>query len=429
MLDLSNNNFVSFPALLEFFVRIEELDLSVNHLSRQLPSYVKDWTNLHTLNLSHNNFETWGNYGLGPSVRKLDLSKNKINRITEDAFNEMLSLHHIDLSENRINEVPSNVLVQVHNLDSLILSRNHFSSVPDFESSSLRSLDLSSCQIASLSADSLVGMPSLLEIKLSMNQIESIPDNFASSTLQEIDLSFNLITALTERTFSSLPHLAVLDLRGNDFVEVWSTAIFASNPFLRQILLKGNRWNCEGFGVNLLLTYEFLTREPAKVGDKASLICYYPSNVTQLSWQEAYIKTWHPSEPYETFTVFAVMIGIIIGVLITSAVCRGLMSINSSEAPSPPIDTRNFNGEIQTRVDSVVLRIPLREDLPPSYDEALLMPTLNSSFHSLPDFVDEEEDSRRFRRSRSIGDLMESRPRAGDRRSVRPHRTVQINIE
>lgn len=429
MLDLSSNNFVSFPSQLQFFLSVEELDISGNHLSQQLPSYLKDWTNLHTLNLSNNNFDTWSNYGLSSSLRKLDLSKNKIYRVAEDAFSGMLSLRYISLSENRLNELPTNVLVEANNLENLILSRNYFSTVPDFQSSSLRSLDLSSCQIAGLSSDSLAGMPSLLEIDLSINQIESIPDYFASNTLQELDLSYNGITALTVRTFSSLPHLAVLDLRGNEFKEVWSTAIFASNPFLREIHLKGNRWNCEGFSVDLLLTYEFLTREPPKVSDRASLICYYPSNVTQLSWQEAYIQTWHPSTTYETFTVAAVMIGVIIGILITSAVCRGLMSINNSGTPATPTETRNYDGDIQTRVDSVVLRIPLREDLPPSYDEALLMPTLNSSFHSLPDFVDEEQDARRFRRSRSIGDLVESRPRAGDRRSVRPHRTVEINIE
>lgn len=195
--------------------------------------------------------------------------------------------------------------------------------------------------------------------------------------------------------------------------------------------MKGNRWSCEDFNVNLLLTYEFLTKDPPKVADRASLICYSPSNVTQMTWQEAYIQTWHASESsFTSYTTIAVIAGIVIGVLVTSCICRCLVN-NSNESQRPPTRSTvlSINSPTpQPRAETVVLRIPLTEDLPPSYDEALLMPRLNSSFHSLPDFVEvEEEISRRnnYRRSRSIGDLTESRPRLGDRRSMR--RPVDVN--
>lgn len=394
---------------------------------------MRHWNNLQNLNLSSNNFETWTSYGLTPTLRQLDLSKNKINNVDEEAFKGMMFLHFLSLSENRIYDLPPQVFAEAYNLNSLILSRNYFSMIPNFQSSSLRSLDLSSCQIASLNADSLAEKTSLLEIDLSINQIEFIPDHFASNTLQELKLSYNVLSTLTESTFSSLPHLAVLYLRGNDFREVWPSSIFASNPFLREIHVKGNRWSCEGFSVNLLLTHEYLTREPAKVGDKASLICYTPANVTQLSWQEAYIKTWHPEESYVTLTWVAVMIGIIIGVLFTSIVCRGLMSFNKPEPDRPIMSSTttalNVNGVMgsQARMESVVVRIPLRDEMPPTYDEALLMPRLNASFQSLPNFIEEENHLRSFRRSRSFGDLVETRPRSSNRRST--HRTVEINIE
>ncbi|KAG6447385.1 hypothetical protein O3G_MSEX004950 [Manduca sexta] len=429
---LSNNNFITFPTSLKNFTRVEVLDLSGNHLSRPLPSYLQEWTTLSTLNLSNNNYDTWVSDGQRYTIKRLDLSKNKINSIEDDAFKGMSRLHFLDLSENRIYDLPPQVFAEAENLDSLYLCRNYLSDVPRFQSHSMRVLTLSSCQITNIDVNSLAGMTSLLEIDLSINQIETIPDNLASNTLQELDLSFNSISSLSDRTFSSLPHLAVLDLRGNEFRDVWSTSHFSSNPFLREVRVKGNRWSCEGFSVNLLLTYEFLTKEPPKITDQGSLICYSPSNVTQLSWQQAYIRTWHPNEATtESYTTIAVMIGIIIGIVITSFVCRGLVMINRPDPPRAAAETTvlNLNGTIpESRVDSVVMRVPLREeDLPPSYDEALLMPRLNSSFHSLPDFVDEDEEpARQYRRSRSIGDLMESRPRAGDRRSVR--RTVEIHI-
>lgn len=407
---------------------METLDLSGNYLSHSIPNYLQNWVNLKTLNLSNNLYDTWTTNGHSYVIRNLDLSKNKISVIDERAFTTMPNLRFLDLSENRINDLPPEVFSEAHNLDSLILSRNYFSDVPGFQSPSLRSLHLSSCQIANINVDSLVGMGSLLEIDLSINQLEEIPDNLASYTLQELNLSYNSINSLTDGTFSSLPHLAVLDLRGNEFRDVWSTSHFASNPFLREVYVKGNRWSCEGFSVNLLLTYEFLTKEPPKIVDRESLICYSPSNVTQLSWQQAYILTWHPVESSTpSFTTMAVFVGVIIGIVLTSCVCRGLVAVTRSDPVTPPSETTvlNLNGTAaQPRVESVILRVPLREDLPPTYDEALLMPRLNSSFHSLPDFVDIEEP-RNYRRSRSIGDLTDSRPRMGDRRSMR--RPVEIH--
>lgn len=429
VLILSNNNFRSFPLQIASFSNLQVLNLSSNFIANPIPAYFHNLQRLIRLDLSDNVYETWQGSDFDLNIQTLDLSKNKINSIHEDAFKTTPQLHYLDLSENRIYDLPPMIFSEAKNLETLILSRNYFSDVPSFQSHSLKRVHLSNCQILNINVNSLKRMNSLLQIDLSINQIEEIPDNLASKTLQELNLGYNEISDITDSTFSSLPHLAVLDLRGNEFKEVWPTSYFSSNLFLREIYVKGNRWSCEGFSVNLLLTYEFLTKEPAKIMDVASLICYSPSNVTQLSWQEAYIRTWHPLDSVtESYTTIAVLVGIIIGIVITSMVCRGLMSLNKPEPSRPPELPVNLNGTTQPRVESVIMRVPLRdEDLPPSYDEALLMPRLNSSFHSLPDFIDEDEpSSRRFRRSRSIGDLTEYRPRTVDRRSVR--RTVEIHI-
>ncbi|CAH2102785.1 unnamed protein product [Euphydryas editha] len=418
---LANNNFATFPSQLEKFSKVEVMDLSGNLLSSSLPAYFQDWNQLTILNLSHNNYDSWLNSVYTFNFIKLDLSKNKINHIDEEAFIRMPRLYLLELSENRLYDILPRIFQQATSLEVLILSRNYFSVVPHFESASLKNLHLSNCQITSFDKNSLKGMPSLLEIDLSINQIETIPDHLASNSLQELDLSYNEIEKLTDSTFSMLPHLAVLNLRGNGFREVWSTSHFASNPFLREVHVKGNRWSCDGFSVNLLLTYEFLTKEPPKVFDKASLICYSPSNVTQMSWQQAYIRTWHADGgSMSSYTIGAVVFGMVIGIILTSFVCRLLMSKNKPVPPRPTSETIVLNGDaIQPRPDSVVLRVPLREDLPPTYDEALLLSTLNSSFRSLPDFIDESDNRERGnRRSRSIGDLTETRPRL-DRRSVR----------
>lgn len=429
---LTNNNFAVVPSELAEFTQLEELSLAGNHLSGDLPSFLEDLHRLSVFDLSNNNFDSWSNYGLS-SVTHLDLSKNKIANIEESAFDRMSSLYYLDLAENRINNLPHNLFLNTHKLDTFVLSRNQFDEFPNFRSFSLRNLDLSNCQISTLEHNSFFGKASLYAVNLSINEIDSIPDHIASSTVQILDLSYNNISSISDQTFSSLPHLEVLDLRGNDFKEVWSTSYFLSNPFLREIKVKGNRWNCEGFSINLLLTYEFLTREPAKVVDPdTTLICYYPNNVTQMTWQDAYLRTWHQESDYAPFTMSAIIFGIIIGVVITSFACRGLMSITKPDSPRViirEVETQNLNRRTSSDSERVMIRVPLTEDLPPSYDEALLMPRLNSSFHSLPGIVDEDDDAaernRQFRRSRSIGDLVESPPRRIDRRSVRSPRTVE----
>lgn len=427
ILYLANNNFAQIPTQLETFIALEEFSMADNHLSAPLPSFIQKWTNLSVLNLSNNNYDTWLNYGISQTLTSLDLSKNKINKIDETSFNGITSLSYIDISENRLYDVSPNLFTQTTNLEILILAKNYFHQIPNFYTTSLRILDLSNCQISSMRADSLQSKMNLAEINLSMNVIDWIPNNFSSNTLQILDLSYNVINTITDQTFSSLPHLAVLDLRGNHFKEIWWSSYFSSNPSLREIRVKGNRWSCEGFSINLLLTYEFLTRYPPKVADPTSLICYTPNNVTQLTWEEAYVRTWHLEDSYEPVTITAVMIGVVIGVVLTSCACRGLMAVSSPDTPTPATQNLNQTVTIETtaRTETTVMRIALSDDLPPSYDEALLMPRLNSSFHSLPGFIDDEDEverNRRFRRSRSIGDLVDSRPRTGDRRSHRPTR-------
>lgn len=436
MLLLSDNEFDAFPPQIEKFTELQVLDMSNNILNTPLPSYFENMNKMHTLNLSNNHYSAWPDTGRSYNIRRLDLSRNKIVTIDETAFSTMPQLRFLDLTENKINDLPIKTFSDTNTLETVHLCRNYFTTVPKFQTNSLKSLYLRNCQISSLEKDALDGMPSLLELMLSMNQIENIADNFESNTLQELDLSFNDLDTLTDNTFSSLPHLAVLNLRGNNFKEVWPTSHFASNPFLREIHVKGNRWSCEGFSLNLLLTYEFLTKDPPKIQDRASLMCYSPSNVTQMSWQQAYIRTWHPNaNATMSYWSFAMFIGIIIGVVVTSCLCRCLMHVSGNRSTQMGAQTTvvNLNGgpRAAPSEESVMLRVPLREeDLPPTYDEALLMPRLRASFHSLPDFVEEEEEqeqqtNRNYRRSRSIGDLTATRSRAQDRRSTR--RTLQIH--
>ncbi|GBP13106.1 Leucine-rich repeat-containing G-protein coupled receptor 4 [Eumeta japonica] len=437
IVDLSYNHFTTIPSDLIMFAQLEKLILNGNQLTNPLPRLEYNWQNLRTLNLSNNNFDKWTTSGLGANIETLDISANKITRIDLSAFADMHALVFIDLSRNRLRDLPHNIFSQNENLDTVILSHNNFSSVPEFESKSLRTLDLNNCQITTLRSDAFSGKTTLLDIDLSTNGIDYIPDDIASNTLQTLNLAYNDINSLNERTLSSLPQLAVLDLRGNNFREIWDTSFFSTNLLLREVHLEDNRWSCEGFGLNLLLTYEFLTREPPKVADRGSLICHSPSNVTRMSWQEAYIRTWHPSTTSETLTLTAVFIGMIIGVVFTGFVCRGLMAISSTEnaRPASAAVTQNRNGvppiETRPRAESTQLRTPSSEDLPPTYDEALLMPRLNASFHSLPDYVEENErQPRMFRRSRSINDILETRPRSNLRHSVRATvRTVVIDID
>ncbi|CAG0918240.1 unnamed protein product [Notodromas monacha] len=198
-LDLSFNALPEAPKL--SFPKLSKLDLSRNNISRLAEEAFGLLTNLKYLNLSNNNLERIHNAAFrgsnngGLVLEVLDLSGNLIKDIQPGAF-ESRTLMALDLHSNLLKEITTGV----------------FTGMPD-----LRFLDLSANDIYSMKPGSFSGLDQMQVLKFDRNNLASFKEeSFAGPTaLEEISLSSNEITYLLSDAFVKHPRLRKLDLADN----------------------------------------------------------------------------------------------------------------------------------------------------------------------------------------------------------------------
>jgi len=116
-------------------VDLKWLSLAGNRLSALKPGQFRRDDLLPQLghfDLSRNRIEKVGDdalSGLG-RLRDLDLSRNLVGRLSPRSFAGLADLRHLDLSANRLDDVPTEALKVFENLDSLTLDANPLPSLP-----------------------------------------------------------------------------------------------------------------------------------------------------------------------------------------------------------------------------------------------------------------------------------------------------------
>ncbi|XP_018724439.2 LRR receptor-like serine/threonine-protein kinase FLS2 isoform X2 [Eucalyptus grandis] len=185
---------------------IQELDLSGNHLTGNLPSWLGTLTQLYLLNLSRNSLVA----DVPESITKLnalgvlDLHSNKLTGNVGQVFKmeqrfPQGPLTYIDLSDNRFTEGIEQIGIGAEcGVQSLNLSCNFLSGrLPTTIKmcSSLKSLDLSKNNLGFNLPDALANLSSLEVLKLQRNRFTgSIPEGFLKlSKLRDLNLSNNLL--------------------------------------------------------------------------------------------------------------------------------------------------------------------------------------------------------------------------------------------
>lgn len=185
---------------------IQELDLSTNHLTGSIPSWIGGLSQLYLLNLSKNELVS----GIPDSITNLqelgvlDLHSNKLTGSINEVFKtgSMLpggSLRYIDLSDNcfsgGIEQIGAG---EQHGIEFLNLSHNRLkgrlpTSIGRLEL--MRNLDLSHNQLGFNLPGSLGNVRLLERLKLQKNRFTGkIPDGFLMlRELKELDLSDNLL--------------------------------------------------------------------------------------------------------------------------------------------------------------------------------------------------------------------------------------------
>ncbi|KOB74993.1 Tartan/capricious-like protein [Operophtera brumata] len=204
---------------------ITKLDLSQQNITILKNKSFIEMTNLTHLNLSTNHIKNIENLTfVNSSVLVLDLSfndvsklhflngclvnltdlylnNNKITTIEENLFKKQNSIKKLDLSMNKITKIEVNAL-PLASLQYLNILDNQLTGDVDAKMFSpakyLRFLDLSNYNLSKINYSAFIDMPVLARLNLSHNVIENIEtDNFRNiSNMYSLDLSYNKLEKL-----------------------------------------------------------------------------------------------------------------------------------------------------------------------------------------------------------------------------------------
>ncbi|KAG6441807.1 hypothetical protein O3G_MSEX001967 [Manduca sexta] len=249
---LTNNKFNFFPSeLISTLQYLELVDLSGNELKNVDELDFARLPKLRTILLARNELETISEMAFHNStqIQYLDLSNNKIDRLGDRLFEGLIRLEVLDLSGNLLTELPDNIFERnrLHMLEKIILSRNSFEHAPlkalQKQYFFVSTVDLSHNQIVDIPGEDSV-MVNIKKLDLSFNPLseksisnvltepKTVRDlNLAGTGITDIgqletpflynlNLSFNNITKISEKTFTRTTLLESLDLSHNQIADV-----------------------------------------------------------------------------------------------------------------------------------------------------------------------------------------------------------------
>lgn len=389
---------------------------------------LQGFPNLRRAILNHNmiRFLRSNEFTNNTMLEYLDLSYNNIGSLKSDSFRGLNLIKHLDLSWNEIATIPEDTLLEMPSLTQIKLSRNYLTNVGHLKSISVTLLDMSSCEISSIGKDSLEGLQSLVDLDLSRNLLSHIPDSISSNTLKYLNLNYNRISFVNNYTFFMLPRLIALSVIGNRFTTVWRRSYFESNPYLERLDLSDNMWRCDCVDGNMYDFYEFVTLEPSKKEESYNLVCNSPMALIGQTWLEACYFVWNPSEKVPNpdgliWFITIMIVGLALCLLLVNCIRRSMhrrLATIQAERERQVEEARDRLRQLRMRAEQEALcNTPDPRDLigPPSYDEALSMPKLNASCHSLTEAGTGKTRRKRGRRkTKSSGDLLEETERNGD---------------
>lgn len=222
---LKNNTIAGFPsALFRSLSQLLHLDVSHNIIAdlHFLLDSFKNPNRLKILNLSYNRIRRIEGMPFQSlvSLQVLNLRDNIVEYIAEKAFSHLTSLKVLDLTNNRLRLIEAETFNGLMNLHELWLPNNHMELIH-----SDAFMNLTRLHYLSLKNNSLTSFP------MAINKMEY---------LQNLDLSFNSMSNITNDTFENLKSLAALDLKYN-FIGNLSRGTLRDQYSLKNLDLSSNR--------------------------------------------------------------------------------------------------------------------------------------------------------------------------------------------
>ncbi|XP_055624585.1 toll-like receptor 2 [Toxorhynchites rutilus septentrionalis] len=374
--------------------------------------------NLMTLVMRQNMIRqlTRDSFMANPLLETIDISYNAINQVQPDAFRRLVHLRNLDLSFNMIPRIDGKTFKDNELLTHINLSRNYIGRLQRIMATSLAYVNISWCEIMTIDVDALGAMPSLIDLDLSNNLLSADPENIASESLQTLDLSMCRITSIRNTTFAKLPALQRINLSGNRFTTPFRVDFFDNNPYLGEIWLGDNPWRCECGNRDFHNFFEFLTDPPRKVNDRKQLRCTTPEDFYGATWEAACRSVWFPQESMGTtemiWTYFMLAILAFFGFFCLFSSVKKV--IHSRQKLAAERERRENIQELREIARDNQLRLrqeaqlnapDARESRPPCYEDAILLPKLDSvSFASLDELLLRGKRRKKRKQRQSTGD-------------------------
>lgn len=324
----------------------------------------------------------------------LDLSDNTIKIINYDAFSNIPRLKSLNLSMNVFIDLHENTFLRNERLQTLLISRTYLQKMVQFNVSSLIHLDLSINEIQDFNSESLISMPSLRHLILANNLISKLPSKIMSNSLQYLDISNCRIVKIEADSLVFLSNLEILNLAGNKLTSLHKNYL---PKYLISIKLDNNLWRCECYSNEFKEQYDYFINPPGGLTAPDTLTCNSPENVSGLTWDQACGRTWyevgHRYVRSEKLWMYIISMILAMSVIFCTTMCirrmyRVKLLREQAERQRMVMEAQErisrLRREQQRQIEAQQNAPDPRELVrPPSYHEAIRMPRLDGSYHSL----------------------------------------------
>ena len=242
-LNLARNWIASIDNLIDSLdvETLTELDLSFNKIQKLSKKFTSNFINVNKLALSFNGidfiedrlFENLKN------LKILYLDNNKLKTIRNYTFYNLVKLDTLDMSYNSIAEIESDAFKSLNSLRAFTLKYNNLEIVYSYfgQLINLQTLSLNSNNIKEIQpgADFYVE-----RLELDNNQLDSQFSFNETKNLNELSLSYNPIVSLRKNAFIGIQNLESLSLQQSkiEFIEVEA---FKNLSLLSSLTLSYNR--------------------------------------------------------------------------------------------------------------------------------------------------------------------------------------------
>ncbi|XP_060843801.1 toll-like receptor Tollo [Rhopalosiphum padi] len=230
------------------FTKLHELDISRNPLDNTFTALLSPLESLEHLDMGYSNVQRISKTSFSnmSALKTLILSGNKLKSQEFGLFQNLTRLEVLELNNcglRRLNDIVFYDNFTYPNLKELRLSGNPLQ-IPEEgpilppQLSGLRNLDMSKCNLSNLPVDAFTTTPNIGQLLLNDNNLKNDEEGSMKfletlTRLEQLDLSFNNITAINRNKFGYSYQLMSLRLVGNPWkcdcyvVDMWRWGVMS----------------------------------------------------------------------------------------------------------------------------------------------------------------------------------------------------------